>query len=56
MVNELTREDVLGCCGACSWAHEVWCVHRGFQDELPTEVGLGPQAYDRCGHEAEDLY
>ncbi len=36
----LTVEDMEVFCRACSWVREVWCVHRAFQDNLPTDSHL----------------
>jgi hypothetical protein len=40
MENSLTAEEVRTFCEVCSWVHEVWSLHRTFQDELPTHEGL----------------
>jgi hypothetical protein len=40
MENSLTAGEVRAFCVACSWVHEVWSLHRTFQDELQIDEGL----------------
>jgi hypothetical protein len=40
MENALTVDEVRAFCAVCSWVHEVWSLHRTFQDELPIHETL----------------